>query len=155
MGGTRSATLNAASSYHLPFSICQGAKRHCAGRGHGPECPDKEMKAEAELMEKVRGNLLFCQAVAVFWTPGCRDDMHLVMERCDCDLYTVVIPQDPPDPRRRQLYEDEGQILIRWGEGMEGSCGFCVTHDIFSPAPAGCWKGCRISMRTISTFTAT
>ena len=114
MGCTRATTLHAASSYHLPFSICQGAKRHCAGRGHGPECPDKEMKAEAELMEKVRGNLLFCQAVAVFWTPGYRDDMHLVMERCDCDLYTVVIPQDPPDPRRRQLYEDEGQILIRW-----------------------------------------
>lgn len=71
------------------------------------------MQAEVELMNLVRGNPLFCQFEAVFWTPRCRDDLYLVMERCDCDLYTIVIPQDPADPRRRQLYEEEGQVLIK------------------------------------------
>lgn len=54
----------------------------------------------------------FAQVMEHFWQPLKRDDMYLVLEACDCDLFSLHM--DRSHPYYRDITVDDVKIITRY-----------------------------------------
>lgn len=97
------------------------------------------------MQNAVQGNELFCQAKAIFWTPGYQDDLYLVMESCACDLWRATF-HSPPAPSIFQIRQMT-MYASSWEQEISRSL-MSPTFSLYVCRVAAFSEACAFCMRT-------